>query len=223
MAWIRDSRKVIGSEGGNDFAASTIAFAHGIELQSFSWMDEDMKSNKDSEYYIGKYYNPKGGAAERFTRQVPVKELYAQIFLNPTYDVPLFKLVYNDSVITTYHWDWSTFKIKDKVGDRMLREVLYNVPPLYHLDRTEWEKYKTPITEHTAVWSGFSKEAVLQEMTDFKYITEDGMVQMTEYGDQLQAVANYTDADYQYENQNIPAHSVLIEQNGNQVIYTPKK
>lgn len=223
MAWIRDSRKVIGSEGGNDFAASTIAFAHGIELQSFSWMDEDMKSNKDSEYYIGKYYNPKGGAAERFTRQVPVKELYAQIFLNPTYDVPLFKLVYNDSVITTYHWDWSTFKIKDKVGDRMLREVLYNVPPLYHLDRTEWEKYKTPITEHTAVWSGFSKEAVLQEMTDFKYITEDGMVQMTEYGDQLQAVANYTDADYQYEKQNIPAHSVLLEQNGNQVIYTPEK
>ena len=52
---------VIGSEGGNDFAASTIAYAHGIELKSFSWMDEDMKSNKDSEFYIGNYYNPSGG------------------------------------------------------------------------------------------------------------------------------------------------------------------
>lgn len=221
MALIRDSRKVIGSEGGNDFAASTIAFAHGIELQSFSWMDEDMKSNKDSEYYIGKYYNPKGGAAERFTKQVPVKEQYAQIFLNPGYDVPLYKLVYNDSVITTYHWDWSTFKIIDKVADRMLREVLYNVPPLYHLDSTEWEKYKAPITEHTAVWSGFSKEAVQQEMTDFAYLTENRMVQMTKYGEQLQAVANYTDEEYQFENISIPGHSVLIKQNGNEVIYTP--
>lgn len=222
MSLIRDSNKVIGSEGGSDFAASTIAFAHGIELQSFSWMDEDMKNNKDSEYYIGKYYNPKGGAAERFTRQVPVKEQYAQIFLNPKYDVPLYKLVYNDSVITTYHWDWSTFKIKDKVEDRMLREVLYNVPPLYHLDSTEWEKYKTAITSHTAAWSQFSKEAVQEEMTDFEYLTDDGLVQMTNYGEQLTAVANFTDADFQYENQNIPAHSVLMEQNGNSVIYTPE-
>ena len=222
MSLIRDSNKVIGSEGGSDFAASTIAFAHGIELQSFSWMDEDMKNNKDSEYYIGKYYNPKGGAAERFTRQVPVKEQYAQIFLNPRYDVPLYKLVYNDSVITTYHWDWSTFKIKDKVEDRMLREVLYNVPPLYHLDSTEWEKYKTAITSHTAAWSQFSKEAVQEEMTDFEYLTDDGLVQMTNYGEQLTAVANFTDADFQYENQNIPAHSVLMKQNGNSVIYTPE-
>lgn len=222
MALIRDSRKVIGSEGGNDFAASTIAFAHGIELQSFSWMDEDMKSNKDSEYYIGKYYNPKGGAAERFTKQVPVKEQYVQIFLNPRYDVPLYKLVYNDSVITTYHWDWSTFKIKDKIEDRMLREVLYNVPPLYHLDSTEWEKYKMAIAAHTAVWSQFSKDAVQEEMTDFEYLTDDGLVQMTRYGEQLIAVANFTDAEYQYEKYSIPGHSVLINQNGKNVIYTPQ-
>ena len=54
MAYIRDQyRFVVGSEGGNDFAASTIAFAHGIELKTFSWMDDDMKKNRDSEYYIG--------------------------------------------------------------------------------------------------------------------------------------------------------------------------
>ena len=46
MAYIRDTYNlVVGSEGGHDFAASTIAFAHGIELKSFSWMDPDMKEN----------------------------------------------------------------------------------------------------------------------------------------------------------------------------------
>ena len=103
----------------------------------------------------------------------------------------------------------------------MLREVLYNVPPLYHLDSTEWEKYKTAISAHTAVWSQFSKDAVQEEMTDFEYLTDDGLVQMTKYGEQLIAVANFTDAEFQYENHNIPGHSVLINQNGKNVIYTP--
>ncbi|MGL5313380.1 MAG: glycoside hydrolase, partial [Peptostreptococcaceae bacterium] len=37
MAYIRDEENmVIGSEGGNDFASTTIAFAHGIETPAFS-------------------------------------------------------------------------------------------------------------------------------------------------------------------------------------------
>ena len=71
MAYIRDQYNlVIGSEGGNDFSASTIAYAHGIELKTFSWMDEDMKNNKDSKYYIGKYYSPDGGVAEHFSKRI---------------------------------------------------------------------------------------------------------------------------------------------------------
>lgn len=223
MAYIRDEKNmVIGSEGGNDFAASTIAFAHGIELPSFSWMDADMKENKDSPYYIGKYYSPTGGVAEHFAKQIPVKEKYYHIFLDPAYDVPLYKLVYNDSVITSYHWDWSTFKVEGAVEDRMLREVLYNTPPLYHLDRAEWEKYKTPIIAHTKVWSDFSKEAVQKEMTDFKRLTDDGLVQMTEYGKNLQVIANFTDTGYSYNEQEIPAHSLMILEDGQTREYTPQ-
>ena len=119
MAYIRDQYDlVIGSEGGNDYAASTIAFAHGIELKSFSWMDEDMKQNKDSEYYVGKFYNPAGGVTLNFSKRVPLKDNYYTLFVDPRYDVPLFKLVYNDSVITSYHWDWSTFKIKGATSER---------------------------------------------------------------------------------------------------------
>lgn len=222
MALIRDEYgRVIGSEGGNDFAASTIAFAHGIELKTFSWMDEDMKSNKDSEYYIGKYYNPTGGVAEHFAKRIPVKQEYYSIFVDPRYDVPLYKLVYNDSVITGYHWDWSTFKIKDVVGERMLREVLYNVPPMYHLDSQEWERYRTDIAKHTNFWSEFSREAVLQEMTDFQDITGNGSVQMTRYGEEITVVANYNGEPYRYEEEEIPGYSLLLERNGKTTVYTP--
>lgn len=222
MAYIRDKYGlVIGSEGGNDFAAATIAFAHGIELKSFSWMDEDMKSNKNSEYYIGKYYNSEGGVAEHFAKRIPVKEQYFSVFADPRYDIPLFKLVYNDSVITTYHWDWSTFKIKGATQDRMLREVLYNVPPLYHLDSKEWSEYKEDIANHQKVWSEFSRKAVQNEMTDFIYLNEDKTVQETRYGSQLTAVANFGDTLYTYEGNVLPPHSVLIEEDGIYKIYTP--
>lgn len=223
MEYIRDQHNmVIGSEGGYDFSAATIAFAHGIELPSFSWMDEDMKKNKSSEYYIGKYYSASGGVAEHFSKRIPIKEEYDTIFLNPKYDLPLFKLVYNDSVITSYHWDWSTFKIIGSVNDRMLREVLYNIPPLYHLDQAEWNKYKEDIINHSKLWSKFSKQAIKNEMTDFKYLLEDGSVQMSEYGDKLKVVANFSDTAYSYDGKKIPAHSLLLSMDGEVSIYTPK-
>lgn len=222
MAYIRDRYGlVIGSEGGGDFAASTIAFAHGIELKSFSWMDADMKSNQESEYYIGRYYNPAGGVAEHFSKRIPVKEQYRLVFVAPQYDVPLFKLVYNDSVITAAHWDWSTFKIKGATQDRMVREVLYNVPPLYHLDREQWEEYGPDMAAHHKVWSAFSSKAVRREMTDFAWLREDGTVQKTVYGDGLAAVANFGDTAYLDEKGEIPPHSVRIEEGGQSMVYTP--
>ena len=226
MGYIRDDlNMVIGSEGGHDFAAADIAFAHGIELRTFSWMDEDMKKNKDSEYYIGAYYNPTGGVAAHFAKQIPVKERYYTLFVDPAYDIPLYKLVYNDSVITTYHWDWSTFKIKDAVPDRMVRELLYNVPPLYHLDSEEWALYQTAIANHTGVWSKFSKKAILQEMTNFSCLLEDGSVQMSQYGDGLWVIGNFSEEPFVYEegdkSTEIPPHSALIHMDEVSELYTP--
>ena len=99
-----------------------------------------------------------GGGAKHFARRIPIKEQYDTIFVNPQYDIPLFKLVCNDSVIISTHWNWSTFKIHGKTQDRMILEVLYNVSPLYHLDDEQWNEYKEDITVHNKIWSTFSKQ-----------------------------------------------------------------
>lgn len=222
MTYIKDDKNmVIGSEGGNDFAAPVIAFSHGIELPTFSWMDDDMKNNKDSEYYIGGWYSPTGGVPEHFAKTVPIKDKFYQLFLNPLYDVPLYKLVYNNSVITSYHWDWSTFKINGHVKERMLREVLYNVPPMYHLDDAEWELYNGAITDHTKVWSAFSRKAVQLEMTDFQMLSEDGSLQRTSYGEDLSVVANFGEKPSTYEGEDVPPQSLLIFSEGKVTLYTP--
>ena len=103
----------------------------------------------------------------------------------------------------------------------MVREVLYNVPPLYHLDAAEWKRYHKDIAAHHAVWSEFSRKAVLQEMTDFKYLTQDGAVQKTVYGENIAAVANFAEEAYEYEGNSIPGHSVWIQMDGKSMIYTP--
>lgn len=213
---------VMGSEGGNDFAANSIAFAHGIELPAFSWMDKDMSTNKDSEYYLGRYYSSTGGVPEKFSKTAPLKEKFETLFLDVAYQVPLFKLVYNDSVITSYQWEWSTFKIIGETENRMLREVLYNVPPMYHLDRKEWDNYKEAISAHHNVWSEFSKKAITKEMTDFAFLTDDHLVQSTCFGQNLQAVANFSDKEYQHEYTPIPPKTVLIIDGNNRTLYTPQ-
>ncbi|QFF99969.1 hypothetical protein PB01_14690 [Psychrobacillus glaciei] len=214
---------VVGTEGGNDFANQTIAFAHGIETPSFSWMDEDMGKNKESEYYVGRYYSSTGGVPEMFSKQIPVKEKYKKLFLDTAYTIPLYKLVYNDSVITTHWWGWGTLKFEDEMANRMLYEILYNVPPLYHLDKNEWKKHKEAIVSHSKVWSTFSKKAIMEEMTDFQVLTDDRLVQMTKYGESLTVVANFSEDEFDFQGELIPSKSLLIIDGNDKTMYSPSK
>lgn len=212
---------VVGSEGGNDFASKAIAFAHGIETPSFSWMDKDMSKNKDSKYYVGKYYSSNGGVPEMFSKQIPMKDNYKKLFMDSTYTIPLYKLVYNDSVITSHWWGWGTLKIQDEVQNRMLYEILYNVPPLYHIDKNEWQKNKELIVKHTKVWSDFSQKAINKEMTDFKILSDDRLVQMSKYGENLKVIANFSNKEVNVEGQSIAEKSLIIIDGDNKIKYKP--
>jgi len=201
---------VVGSEGGNDFASSTIAFAHGIETPVIQWSDVDMRTNKQSPYYVGGYWSPTNTIPERYSKQVPIKEQYKQIYLSPKYSLPMFKLVYNDSVITTHHWEFGSLKIKDEVENRMLNELLYNIPPLYHLDLNEWNKHKKMLVKYLKVWSPFHEKAVRKSMTNFEILSKDRQVQSTEYGDDIKVIVNFGESDFTYKNEHIPAKTAVI-------------
>lgn len=224
IAYIRDKKNmVIGSELGIDYAACDIAFAHGLETPVIAWSDPDMRKNEKSEYFIGKYWSISGGVPERFGKQVPLKELYEKIYLSEDYSIPLYKLVYNDSVITSHHWENASLKYKNKVVDRMLYEMLYNVPPLYHLDLNIWLKYESVITKHVKEFSFFHNSAVQKEMTDFNILSEDKKLQMTSYGKDQFIIVNYSDVKKIYKGMEIPAKSAMIVQSGKSHIYTPRE
>jgi hypothetical protein len=169
-----------------------------------------MRENKTSPYYVGGYWSAGGGTPERYSKTVPIKKEYKPIYIDPVYNLPLYKLVYNDAVITTHHWEWGSLKIQDEIGNRMLTELLYNVPPLYHIDKESWQKNKEMITSYLKVWSPFHEQAVNQPMTSFEILSQDRLVQRTTFGDHLQVIVNYSNQDFAYNKQQIHAKTAVI-------------
>lgn len=216
-----DKGLVVGTETGNDYFNKGMVFSHGIETPVIAWSDEDMRKNKESEYYIGGYASMNDTIPERYSKQVPIKDEYKKLYLNPTYNIPLYKLVYNQSVITTHHWEWDSYKIKDEVESRRLTEYLYNVPPLFHLDSETWNERKDDIVKNINVWNQFQKEALLNEMTDFEYLSDNKLIQKTSYGENITVIANYSDEEIKIDNTKIAAKNGVIKVNGKHYTINP--
>ncbi|MCY3740005.1 MAG: hypothetical protein OXH00_03185 [Candidatus Poribacteria bacterium] len=207
ISWIRDTHNmVVGSEGGAAYSAATLHFAHGMTLPVIGWGDPDMKS-KTSSYYVGGYWPPEGPAIH--IKQVPLKPNYLYHYYDPRFRLPLYQIVFHDSVITTHHWGSGSLKFKNAIGTLALLEQLYNVPPLYHLNMAEFSKHKAWIKRHYAFFSPLHRQIGGQAMTDFEWLTSDRQVQRTEFGDTVEIFANFRTDAFEYEGIKIPTRSVV--------------
>lgn len=207
IAWIRDTyNMVVGSEGGAAYSAAVLHFAHGMTLPVIGWGDPDMKS-KTSPYYVGGYWPPEGPAIH--IKQVPLKPNYLYHYYDPRFRLPLYQMVFHDSVITTHHWGSGSLKFENAIGTLALLELLYNVPPLYHLNIEEFSKHKAWIKRHYAFFSPLHRQIGGQAMTDFEWLTDDRLVQRTEFGDTVEILANFGTDAFEYEGVIIPGQSVV--------------
>ena len=208
MSYIRDTYKlVIGSEGGSAYAAPVIHFAHGMMTPVFGWGDADLKKDKESKYYLGGYWPPDGPAVH--IKQVPLKEKYYRFYFDPRFRLPLYQMVFHDSIVTTHQWGYASLKFIDQVDTVELLELLYNVPPLYHMNLDEFKKHKQRMKAHYDFFSPLHRELGLMPMTDFAWLTTDRMVQQTIFGDQVEIIANFGMEDFRYQGRSIPKRSVI--------------
>jgi hypothetical protein len=222
MAWIRDSyRLVIGSEGGVAYAAPVIHFAHGMMTPVIGWGDPDLTTDRNSPYFLGRYWPP--DAPEVHVKQVPLKPLYRKPYYDPRFRLPLYQTVFHDSVVATHHWGFASLKFSDQVDTVELLELLYNVPPLYHMNLDEFEKHKNLIKAHYGFFSPLHRELGMLPMTDFAWLTPDRMVQRTVFGDRVEMVANFSDKGFEYRGIVVQGRSILARwiETGATRIYTP--
>jgi hypothetical protein len=228
LAWIGNEKNmVVGTEVGNDFCADVIAYAHGMTTPVIEWSDPDMRKNKDSEYYLGDYYSANGGIPSKFSKEVKIKPLYEYVYLDNRFNLPLFQLVYNNSVITSHHWEWGTLKIPKLVKEREIQEILYNIPPMYHIDRKEWTKHKTTIINHAKQFCEVHQKAVRMEMLSFDILDENRNIQITRFGAdktvKIELLANFSNKSFIWNEWNIPTKAILIsdKESGTSHIYMP--
>ena len=221
MAWLSATFKIpVGSEGGSSYAAGVIHFAHGMLTPCFGWGDSDL-SNKESPYYLGGYWPPDGPAI--FIKQVPLKPDYQYFHYDPRFRLPLYQTVFHDSVITTHHWGRGSLKFSDQVDTVELLELLYNVPPLYHLNIAELKKHGKRMRTHYRFFSPLHRELALLPLTDFSFVSEDRMVQETVFGNRVKIIANFRATPFEGGKISIPPRSVVAYwlQSGRTRIYTP--
>lgn len=224
MAWIRDKfQLVIGSEVGNDFAAGTIAYGHGMTTPVIAWNDPDLRKNKSSPYFLGSYFSNTGGIPAKYVKPTPMKEKYLYCYFDNRFNVPLFQLVYNNSVVTSHHWEMGSLKVPGEVKNTEIKEILYNTPPMYHLDEENWNTYKTSIAPHVKVFTKTHAIAVREEMNTFEWLTPDHLVQRTVFGNKLEVIANFGAQPFKFKEKMLPSKAVFIHDlSSNQIeIYQP--
>jgi hypothetical protein len=84
------------------------------------------------------------------------------------------------------------------------------VPPLYHLDQENWNKFKKLITSQVRVFSKTHEIAVKLEMTEFDWLTKDRLVQWTKFENSLEIIANFGNQSFSWKGRLIPDHAMLI-------------
>ena len=221
MSWIRDTYgAVIGTEGCSAGVARAVHFAHGVMTPVIGWGDPDLK-DKESKYYLGAYYPP--DAPQVFFKPVPLKEEYRYIYFEPRFRLPLFQTVFHDSVVATHHWSFASLKTRDQAKIVELLELLYQVPPLYHLNVPEFQKRKAQLQRHYRFFSPLHRETALLPLTGFEWLTPDGTVQRTEFGNKVELVANFGAADFRLGDTRVAPQSIVVRRrgSGNAGTYAP--
>jgi hypothetical protein len=209
LTWISDTfGLVIGSEGGSSYAASVIHVAEGTFGPVFGWGDPDLR-NKDSEYYLGKYYPPEGPKV--FVKQVPMKEQYQYFYYDPRFRLPLYETVFHDSVVTTHQWANGSLKYSNILDIVALTELLYMVPSLYHMNLDEFDKHREAMKRHYEFFSPLHRKIGFAQMKDFNWLSADRMLQRTVFDNQVEIVVNFSHKSYRYREFEIPARSVLAK------------
>jgi Glycosyl hydrolases related to GH101 family, GH129 len=173
-----------------------------------------------SPYFLGRWYPE--GAPDVFLKQTVLPARYKDIYFDEKHRLPLYQAAFHDAIVTTHQWSAPSLKFKNVLGVNELLELIYGVPPLYHLDLGAWQQHKDEILRHYRFFSRNYRELALLPLSEFALLTPDHEVQETRFGDVAAVVANFGAKPYAYPEHAVPPNSVLLiwKKTGKALVYT---
>lgn len=225
MRWLAETLHLpTGSEDGNAATAQGFVIAHGMQTPVIAWGDPDMGSgprkNKQSPYYLGNWYP--GDEPSVFFKPVPLKALYRTVYFDPTYRLPLYQAVFHDSIITTHHWSFDNLKLSNVHVDNELAQLLYNVPPLYHLSAASLKNRLPSMQRQDAFFRPLHQALATEALTGWRALSPDKRLQQTTFADGTRLIANFANETREADGHHVDAHSITaIRPDGTRTRYIP--
>ena len=105
-----------------------------------------------------------------------------------------------------------------------LTELLYMVPPLYHMNLDEFDKHREVMKRHYEFFSPLHRKVGFAQMTDFNWLSADQMLQRSVFDNRVEIVANFSQELRRHKEFEIPARSILAKwiENGKMKMLTFK-
>lgn len=179
LSWLEsENNMVVGSEGGSVLFSDVIHFGHGVHTPYIGHLDPSFR-DRGSPHYLGRHWPP--DTPEQSFKSVPIPPSLVVPYFDPTVRIPLYQAALGDEIIATHHWSFDSLKFENVKGTRELLEILYMVPPLYHINRETWPERREPILEYLAFWGPLHRELAPVPLTGFDYLSDDRLVQRTTF------------------------------------------
>jgi len=186
----KESKLVTGSETGIDWANPVVHYYEGtLSLTRYRLPD----AGRD----LLKYKKP--------------TPLFKRFQVSPVYRLPLWELVYHDCVVAYWYWGDSSNKAPEYWDVRDLLNVLYATPPLWTINAKIWRRYRDRFIESYQRVCPFVRRVGYQEMTDYRVLTEDRMVQQAFFANGVSVIVNFRARPFETEaGKRVPAKGVLV-------------
>ncbi len=179
LRWLGQEQKVVvGSEEGTALVSDLVHFGHGVHTPYLGHLDPAFR-DPASPHFLGRYWPP--DTPENMFKPVPAAPSMVVPYLDPRVRIPLYEAALGDQLIVTHHWSFDSLKFSDLAVTRELLEILYMVPPLYHLNREAWPKRRERITRHVAFWGPIHRQLATARMTRFEWLSADRILQRTTF------------------------------------------
>ncbi len=180
---------VVGSERGKWWATTSTDVFEGIE--TLIEYGGSYYGSGDSSHWVGPYRRNKPG----------YEAMFLGVDFNPARRVPLFQLVYHDSVYCTRRWNQDPGRDATLWTRHDLMNLLYGTPSLWFMHpeagnvigTPQWERVKDRYMQSYRTVCGWHEKIGFDEMVDHRFLSKDRLVQQTRFSSGWTTVVNFGD------------------------------
>ena len=171
-----DCHLVTGSETGHEAAVPYVHYFEGM-------------------LSLGPYRVADAGRdVQRIWDEVP--EQIAKFQTGHYYRLPLWEMVYHDSVVAQWYWGDYNNKLPKLWDRRDLINVLYGTPPMFMFNRQQWQAQRERFVRSYQTIAPVARATGYAEMLSHRWLTADHAVQETQFAGGVTVTVNFGDRPY---------------------------